>query len=191
VLTAAHCQVLPGEKAIVGRRDLTKNDGEVVPIARVLNHADYNPETNDNDVAVLQLTKEVDRELVGLYDASLDLAGSKSTVVGWGLLTEGGQAPSILQEVEVPVITNQVCSDGYANDSVGITDNMLCAGLGQGGKDSCQGDSGGPLLVKGSDTVLRQAGVVSFGIGCARPGKYGVYTRVSKYVPWIKACTKP
>jgi len=190
VLTAAHCQVRATEKVIVGRTDLNDaTKGKVVGIKEVRNHAAYDQDSHDNDVAVIKLAEAVSVEQVGLY-GDPDRSGQSSLVIGWGHVQEGGPPSSKLLEVEVPIVTNDVCSAGYASDNVGITGNMLCAGLAQGGKDSCQGDSGGPLVVMGEGGKWRQAGVVSFGIGCARPNKYGVYTRVANYVPWITACSK-
>jgi secreted trypsin-like serine protease len=190
VLTAAHCQVRASEKVIVGRTDLKDaTKGKVVGITQVRNHAAYDQDSHDNDVAVVKLAEAVEIEPLALYSGP-DGSGQPSLVIGWGHVQEGGPPSSKLLEVEVPIVANDVCSAGYAPDNVGITSNMLCAGLAQGGKDSCQGDSGGPLVVMGEGGKWRQAGVVSFGIGCARPNKYGVYARVSKYVPWIEACAK-
>ena len=56
------------------------------------------------------------------------------TVLGWGALSYGtGEYPDVLMEVEVGVVTNDVCSSAYT----GINDGMLCAG-GVEGEDSCQ-----------------------------------------------------
>ena len=84
-------------------------------------------------------------------------------------------------EVDVPIMSHQECKNAYR----GVTQNMVCAGYKQGGKDSCQGDSGGPLFVKWYDKVY-QVGIVSWGIGCARPGNPGVYTKAVNYYDWVK-----
>lgn len=74
-----------------------------------------------------------------------------------------------------------------------LTANMVCAGTTTGIRDACNGDSGGPLFSKGSDGVLTQLGVVSWGEGpananaaCGHANAYGVYTRVANYLDWIK-----
>lgn len=186
VVTAAHCDVRVGEKVILGRLDLTTNEGKVFNVTQVINHEDYNSDTSDSDIALVKLSQASSQQPIPLItqDSNLAATGNDFTVAGWGLLEEAGDASDVLMKVEVPILSNEVCQINYSGTGVVITDNMLCAG--KTGKDSCQGDSGGPGMVV--DTIQdteRLAGVVSFGIGCARPGFPGVYTRVAKFVPWI------
>ena len=62
--------------------------------------------------------------------------GKKGTVVGWGLLREGGSRPSVLQELTMEIWNNAQCSATYGSTApAGIKDTMLCAG--QQGQDSC------------------------------------------------------
>uniref|UniRef100_A0A3B3I579 Peptidase S1 domain-containing protein n=1 Tax=Oryzias latipes TaxID=8090 RepID=A0A3B3I579_ORYLA len=190
VLTAAHCfpsGSASGVTVVLGLQSLQGSNPNNVSrtITRLIIHPNYN--SNDNDIALLQLSSPVN---FTNYISPVCLSATNSTfysgvntwVTGWGNIGSGVSlpAPQTLQEVQVPIVGNRRCKCSYSS----ITDNMVCAGLLEGGKDSCQGDSGGPLVIKQNNRWI-QAGVVSFGRGCALPNFPGVYTRVSQYQTWI------
>lgn len=186
VLTAAHCQVRSSDIIIIGRSDLTTNEGNVFNVKRVIEHCNFDRDTFDSDFSLVELEPQsgVSLQPVALVDRGEPSAqpGTDATIVGWGRLQPGGSTSNTLQEVTVPIKSNAQCEQSYPN---AITDNMLCAGREEGGQDSCQGDSGGPLMVKDSDGEWKQAGIVSWGEGCAEPDKFGVYSRVGRFLPWI------
>lgn len=51
-----------------------------------------------------------------------------------------------------------------------------------------QGDSGGPLQITNEDNrcLYHIIGITSFGKVCGAANSPGVYTRVSKFLPWIE-----
>ncbi len=194
VLTAAHC--IDGSSASsmdvwlgVYKRSTAETDGEKRTVSRVVMHSGYNNNTNENDMALLFLSEPSTYPTVPLFTDAIGAlqAGDLFSVAGWGTLSSGGSQPDTLQSVDVPHVTNDVCSAALNG---GITDDMLCAGLAEGGKDSCQGDSGGPLVFDVNGTIY-QTGVVSWGIGCADPEQYGVYARVSHFESWIDSALNP
>ena len=87
----------------------------------------------------------------------------------------------VLMQVSVPIVSEAKCKKAYGSS---IHTSMVCAGLDRGGKDSCQGDSGGPMVCEHNGKFFLE-GVVSWGSGCASPGKYGVYARVRYLKNWI------
>lgn len=103
----------------------------------------------------------------------------KGKIYGWGATDpQGSQYPNTLQKATVALQTAQTCLKVMG---IREEDGEICAGiLGSPGVDSCYGDSGGPLLIG-----RRVHGLTSWGIGCAGPRYYGVYTRVDKYIEWI------
>ncbi|KAM4717038.1 LOW QUALITY PROTEIN: polyserase-2-like [Anableps anableps] len=199
VLTAAHCvQWLAGIPSIVtvylGRQSQEgPNPNEAVrKVAQIISHPHYNLSAVYNDIALLRLSEPVN---FTSYISPVCLAASESTfysgvdtwITGWGTIGSGVPLPSPqnLMEVEVPVVRNRQCRCSYGESN--ITDDMMCAGLLEGGKDSCQGDSGGPMVSKQGGRWI-QAGVVSFGFGwLSQPNFPGVYTRVSQYESWINS----
>ncbi|XP_061640954.1 serine protease 1-like [Phyllopteryx taeniolatus] len=192
VLCAAHCFPTPFISNLLiylGRQNQEGSNAneQVREVAQLIGHEDYNPITNDNDIALLRLSSPVVfttfiRPVCLATPGSDVTVGTESWVTGWGSIGTSVPLPSpqALQEVTVPVISNSDCNDAYGI----ITSNMICAGIPEGGRDSCQGDSGGPLVSK-NDTRWVQFGVVSFGRGCALPDFPGVYARVSQYQTWI------
>lgn len=182
VLTAAHCQVQAGDLVLVGSVDLTKARAVKIVESRI--NPAFDPTTLDYDVAIAVLAEDVGVENVV---RSPDAIPALATVIGWGATIEGGSTTALLRQVDVPLWTTEDCKRVYPT----LTSRQICAGRVSGGADSCQGDSGGSLLIKTDESIaLRQLGIVSFGIGCARPGVPGVYTdlRAPEIRSWIDAC---
>ncbi|XP_051994636.1 polyserase-2-like [Xyrauchen texanus] len=199
ILTAAHC--FPGNPdpsaftVYLGRESQEQSNLNEVSrsVSQVITHPQYDEYTHDNDMALLQLSSPVNftayiKPVCLAAEGSTFNNGSDMWVTGWGDISSSVSLPSPqnLQDVRVPVVGNRQCDCLYRNAQ--ITDNMMCAGLLEGGKDSCQGDSGGPMVIK-QGSVWIQAGVVSWGYGCALPQYPGVYARVSNYQSWISGYT--
>lgn len=191
VLTAGHCTentMAQEVDVVLGRHELDSDVGERIGVAEIINHPGYNPGTLDNDFALLRLetaSGQTAVSLVGPTTLNLTTPGVEAIVTGWGnTSTNGSSFPNGLRQVMVPLISNPVCNQSQSYGGA-ITENMLCAGYAQGGRDSCQGDSGGPLVVPDGQGGWAQAGVVSWGYGCAEPDLYGVYARVSRAHSWI------
>lgn len=192
VLTAAHCVEGTGPVDNItvrfGPVDLSQ-PGSVYTAEYVYSG---NISGIPNDWALVRLTESVPADVATPIDiVSDDSLDSSETfrVIGWGATSEGGPQSEDLLEVDVPGVSDDDCVAAYADipapDGPMTTnpDVELCAGdLEEGGVDSCQGDSGGPLLVNTGTEVAPewvQVGIVSWGLGCARPNIPGVYTQLS------------
>ncbi len=185
VLTAAHC--FPSKKPAAPRMKAGVTDREAGPwieTGKVFVHEGYDDKTQENDIALIKLNGGVAGEIIPLAQGGEELQPcQKLEVTGWGRTAELGVAATILQKGEVPLVDNATCNAKDAYNGA-IKPGMMCAGYRDGGVDSCQGDSGGPLVLRGRDGPVL-VGVVSWGEGCARKLRYGVYTRVAAYSGWI------
>jgi secreted trypsin-like serine protease len=188
VLTAGHCSSVDAgvvgtpvtwpaaliDVRIGGHRD---GEGERVPVSSVVAHQNYLA-TKGYDISLLKLSRASTQppvKVAGAGERGLWSAGTMETIVGWGLTSEDGSPPAVVQEAQVPVTTDAYCDGIYPDFDVRT---MVCAGYPEGGIDTCQGDSGGPMFGRAGDGSLRVVGTTSFGEGCARAERPGVYGRV-------------
>nr|XP_030127733.3 acrosin-like isoform X2 [Taeniopygia guttata] len=197
VLTAAHCfadsRNISAMRLLIGATQLTEPGpgAEVRLIKRLLVHKEYSSADQRNDIALLELNEPVQCssyiQLACVPNATLDVAQLETCyVAGWGATTARSQKSSdVLQEAKVHLINVQICnsSEWYQGD---IHTHNLCAGYPEGGIDTCQGDSGGPLMCKdNSADFFWVVGVTSWGRGCARAKRPGIYTSVQHFYDWI------
>jgi trypsin len=199
VLTAGHCveqqqgapPISPSQVDVVlGRTDLTAPGGERIPVDRIalypgfaFNGASGGP---IGDVALLHLSGPSSAPVMNLIapgDVAGVVPGTPARIAGWGATAEGGNHVANLREAQVPIVADADCARAYGAGY--STAASLCAGLPGGGVDTCQGDSGGPLGVIDQSGAAVLLGATSSGIGCARAGFPGIYTRLSTYRDWI------
>jgi secreted trypsin-like serine protease len=189
VATAAHCVDMPPFEVLVGVDDLNET-GTRIKVKNVYVHPGYYNSTGlfVADIALLELETNASQTPIPLYEGTGDLEGVTSTVIGWGAMDpDGSNYAHDLMQVAVPIVSQQACNTAY--DGI-ISDYEVCAGYDGGEKDSCAGDSGGPLMIQ-EDGVWKLAGIVSWGEGCAMPGYYGVYARISAVREWINEIMSP
>jgi len=190
ILTAAHCQG-GSYDAVIGLHDQSKpGNSQRIAVKKEIIHPDYR-KNGPYDMMVLELSEPIDMSLyapINLASISDASAGTMTTAVGWGKTDQyANDLPDKLREVNMPIVSHSQCEDGYAPEGESIHKTAeLCAGYPYGGKDSCQGDSGGPLVVN-KNGQFHQVGVVSWGVGCAEPGYYGVYSHVPNLTSWIES----
>ncbi|KAG5333776.1 TRYP protein, partial [Acromyrmex heyeri] len=157
VLTAAHCIDRFDVNKLIARilehdwNSTGESKTQDFQIEKAIRHPSYSTTNYDNDIALLKLKDAIkfqdSMRPVCLPEKVKTFAGKKGIITGWGAIKEGGQVSHTLQEVFVPILSNAECR-ATKYPAHRITDNMICAGFKEGGKDSCQGDSGGPLHIE-------------------------------------------
>ncbi|XP_054650458.1 prothrombin [Dunckerocampus dactyliophorus] len=213
ILTAAHCILYPPWNKNFTTNDILvrlgkhnrakfeRNIEKIVAIDKIIVHPKYNWKENLNrDIALLHMRRPIvftdeihpvclpNKKVAKL----LMNAGFKGRVTGWGNLKEiwGSSQralPTVLQQIHLPIADQSTCK---SSTSIRITDNMFCAGYKPEDTergDACEGDSGGPFVMKHpAENRWYQIGIVSWGEGCDRDGKYGFFTHVFRMSRWMR-----
>uniref|UniRef100_A0A8C3FM98 Peptidase S1 domain-containing protein n=1 Tax=Chrysemys picta bellii TaxID=8478 RepID=A0A8C3FM98_CHRPI len=203
VLTAASLRVHLGDYNL----RMKEPTEQIRRIHNFFMHPGYNLRPRDNDFMLLELDEPAQ---LNNYVNTINVTtccpspGTRCSVSGWGTIKSPKRRfPAIMQCADVYSVSQDSCQESYCGR---ITENMLCAGVEQGGIGTCQGlgpalcvwalgawlcfadgstltpqgDSGGPLVCNG-----QLQGVVSWGKSvCALPGQPGVYAKVCKAAQW-------
>ncbi|XP_037256892.1 urokinase-type plasminogen activator [Falco rusticolus] len=206
VLTAAHCFHDPSNpldksryKVYLGKSmlNITDDNEQVFMVDDIISHPEFTDETggNDNDIALIRIRTSTGQcaveskyvRTVCLPEKNLDLQEhTRCEISGYGKqdLYDYSYAQRLMSAT-VNLISQRKCKYQYYDD-VRVTDNMVCAGDPTWMTDACKGDSGGPMVCEHNGRMILY-GIVSWGDGCARENKPGVYTRVTRYLNWINS----
>jgi hypothetical protein len=201
ILTAAHCfnsdgvERDPSDMRItLGEHDTEVVDGDEqfigegfpIYIADYHPHPDYDHTANYNDVALIELSAEVE---INEWVQTIALAdggdGDQPAIgAGWGALAGfGGEPAEILQEAHASIVSYEVCNAEIGPLPRPLTEDDIC--FGSGVTAVCHGDSGGPLIVERAPGCFEQVGISIFGEpNC---GGYSAFARVPQYLPWIQS----
>ncbi|XP_037829327.1 serine protease 27 isoform X2 [Kryptolebias marmoratus] len=158
-------------------------------------HQDFNTSTYEHDICLVKLSAPVNftdyiRPVCLAAENSIFSDETICWVTGFGY-DENWKRPEILQEVDVPIIENKICSFYFKNgfyyygyySRYAPTENKLCAGQEDGLKEAFYYDEGAALVTKKNSTWV-QSGIVSFTFS-SWMRLPTVYTRVSRYQKWI------
>ncbi|KAK4827270.1 hypothetical protein QYF61_016012 [Mycteria americana] len=174
-------------RVALGEHNLLRVDGTeyYIDVDKVFIHNGWNPYdiAKGYDIALLRLSSSAyDNGFVelGLLPPQGEVLPNNYPcyITGWAVVSVDGRSTATLQEVMLPVVDHEICSQhDWWGSQAKVT--MICAG-GDGGA------SGGPLSCY-KDNQWQVHGIVSFGLVpyCNTYKKPTVFTRVSAYVDWI------
>lgn len=207
VVSATHCFINYRKReedyiVYLGRSNLNSGTpGEVkFDVEQLIFHEDYNADSlaHHNDIALLKIktsTGQCAQPSRTIQTICLppvrgdDRFGTSCEIAGFGKENSSDYfSPKELKMAVVKLVPHTVCQQPHYYGSE-VTTKMLCAADPQWETDSCQGDSGGPLICPIQDRWTL-TGIVSWGRGCAMKNKPGVYTRVSRFLSWIRHHTR-
>ncbi|XP_044840803.1 transmembrane protease serine 9-like [Mauremys mutica] len=186
VLTAAHCNV-DEITVTLGAHNIRQQEQsqEKISVRHRIPHPQFNETTLNNDIMLLQLAEKAKLnrwvDTIALPRANETVKpGAMCSVAGWGCTrTRSKSTAARLQEADMVVMPDATClRNSNGKHHIYNASTMMCVGDPKTGKDSWEGDSGGPLVC--GETAQ---GVVSWGPSTPP----GVYTRVSTFIPWIRA----
>jgi len=210
VLTAAHCidqqEVDLGFKVRLGAQDISKGDGVLYRIDRIVRHSQYNAESNDvnnppnmyaNDIALVRIVPDgapvpLDSRRVRQIPINRKPlpAAIPVSATGWGVTGSSETANTmnaVLLRVDLQAMPNTVCQQRPGYGPQKIRDTVFCAANPK--QSTCRGDSGGPVVLTNGTPLL--VGLVSWGKkACAGDGRPGVYTRIDTHAQWIDQAMK-
>ncbi|KFV48131.1 Coagulation factor X, partial [Gavia stellata] len=192
ILSGAHCVNQSKDLwVLVGMVDKEKEEPSraMHGVEKIIAHAEFNTETFDNNVALLKLKEPItfSEHVVPACLPEEDFANdilvnqTSGIVSGFGNTVEHAWPVKRMKVLQIPYVDRDTCKLALR---MPVTENMFCAGYDKDGKDVCQGDGGGPHVTKYNGTYF-VTGIISWGGGCGRQGKYGVYTNLSKFLPWV------
>ncbi|KAM8969105.1 polyserase-2-like [Sarcophilus harrisii] len=179
--------------------DLSDGTLQRVKVADILVHENYSKPVHGNDIALLHLAEPINFtdyvRPICLPRANHSFPhGASCWATGWGDVQEKEpqaiESGLILQQVELKIIGPKECQclfnyKGPFNKTRKVLPIMLCAGYKEGKRDTCQGDSGGPLVCEEQGQWFL-AGITSFGQGCGRRNRPGIFTNVVVFEDWIQ-----
>lgn len=207
ILTAMHClqtscnTIRTNIKVRLGSREFPIGLDSLIDgaedVDKIVLNSGYIPNRIENDIALIRLVRPVafsDQ----IQPACLPQNANDQYVGRWGIISGWGttsgtkdESSQILKEGKVQILSshNRKCRKGSGlGEFDSIPKTKMCAyAL---GVDACQGDSGGPLLIEENGRCV-VAGIVSYGIDCAKKNFAGVYTRVNQFLSFIRDTIKP
>ncbi|CAH2326045.1 ovochymase-2 isoform X1 [Pelobates cultripes] len=198
ILTSASCvydkKELPVMLLVVaGLHDLSHlENNQKHSVKQIFVHAEFNRKSMNYNIALLQVREPFQFNSfirpICLPNKDTEAKASMLCVVsGWGLQGKGVLKATKLQQLEVPILLNDICKAYYASHPGGITDQMFCAGFPAGNRnDTCTDRSGGPLVcLMDNKRYFSVFGIVNWGVNCRENPNPGVYTKVFLFIDWI------